>query len=279
MKRSILFLATLFALTTSGCNLLFKVPIGRPELILTETFSINEATAKGDTISDAEFTIAPSNASLVLAGDANGLVNGDIQYNVADWKPSMVIDENTLYISQAIPDNNIASVPKGALNEWELNLNPTLKNITVFLSSGNYTLKFADTLPDGAVINVHDGVGNLRLEFPANVTVNVEVQRGPANIATEGDWSKNGKSYTSGSSLPVSPRWSSHGGQNPNLETRKPYERSPLFTSLLAQPDRLFAGHDCGRFFCFHLFGAVILHGKRIYPATAYAVVLQDSRR
>ena len=200
MKRSILILATLFALTTSGCNLLFKVPIGGPELISTETFSIDEATPIGDSILDAEFMVAPSNASLVLKGDAYGLVNGEIQYNVVEWKPSLVIDENTLYISQTIPDNNIASVPRGALNEWDLNLNPMLKNITVSLSAGNYTLTFADTLPDEAEINVHHGVGNLRLVFPADVIVNVEVQRGPANIDTEGDWSNTGNIYLSTSS-------------------------------------------------------------------------------
>jgi len=200
MKRSILILATIFALATSGCNLLFKMPIGGPELIPTETFLIDEEAPIGDSISDAEFTIAPSNASLILAGDVDGLVNGEIQYNVANWKPSMVIDENTLHISQIIPDNNIASVPKGALNEWDLHLSPMLKNITISLSSGNYTLTFAETLPDGTVVNVHDGVGNLRLEFPTNVTINVEVQRGPAIIDTEGDWSNTGNTYLSTSS-------------------------------------------------------------------------------
>jgi len=200
MKRSIFILAAIFALLTSGCNLLFKVPIGGPELIPTETFSIDEVTANRDVISDAEFTVAPSNASLVLTGDADGLVNGNIQYNVADWEPSTVIDGNTLHISQIIPDNNIASVPKGALNEWDLHLNQMLTNITISLSSGNYTLTFVDTLPDEAVINVHHGVGNLRLEFPTDVTVNVEVQRGPANIDTEGDWSNTGNTYLSTSS-------------------------------------------------------------------------------
>jgi len=200
MKRSIFILAAIFALLTSGCNLLFKVPIGGPELIPTETFSIDEITANRDVISDAEFTVAPSNASLVLTGDADGLVNGNIQYNVAAWEPSMVLDGNTLHISQIIPDNNIASVPKGALNEWDLHLNQMLTNITISLSSGNYTLTFVDTLPDESVINVHDGVGNLRLEFPSDVTVNVEVQRGPANIDTEGDWSNTGNTYLSTSS-------------------------------------------------------------------------------
>ena len=200
MKRSILILATLFALTTSGCNLLFKLPIGGPVLIPTETFLIDEEAPIGDSISDAEFTVAPSNASLVLAGDADGLVNGEIQYNIADWKPTVTIDGGTLRIAQTIPDNNISSVPKGALNEWELNLGLSLKHITVSLSAGNYTLTFADTLPDEVEINVHHGVGNLRLVFPADVIVNVEVQRGPANIDTEGDWSNTGNIYLSTSS-------------------------------------------------------------------------------
>jgi len=199
MKRSILYLALMLTLTTSGCNLLFKVPIGGPELIPPETFSIDEASAKGGPVTDAEFTVAPSNASLVLAGGADGPASGEIRYNVADWKPSMVIKGNTLNISQAVPDNNIASVPRGALNEWELNLNPAMKNITLSLSSGNYTLKFADTLPDGAVIQVHDGVGNLRLEFPTQVTVKVDVQRGPASINVEGGWSNTGNTYFSAS--------------------------------------------------------------------------------
>jgi len=203
MKRSILILAVIFALTTSGCNLLFKLPVGGPELIPTETFTVDEITSKADPISDAEFTIAPSNASLVLAGDAKGLVYGDIQYNIADWEPSMMIDGNTLRIFQILPDNNIASVPNEAINDWDLSLNETMKNITISLTTGNYTLTFTDTLPDGAVINIHEGVGNLRLEFPLGVTAHVEVQRGPANLATEGGWIRDGISYTSGDSGPV----------------------------------------------------------------------------
>jgi len=203
MKRNIFILAVIFTLATSGCNLLFKVPIGGPDLIPTETFSIDEAIIKGDSISNAEFMVAPSNASLVLAGDADGLAHGDIQYNVADWKPSIVIDGSTLRIEQIIPDNDISSTSRDSINEWDLKLGEDLKNITVSLTTGNYTLTFVDTLPDGIALNVDAGVGNLRLEFPAGVTVNVDVQRGPANISTEGMWAKNGKSYTFGDAGPV----------------------------------------------------------------------------
>ena len=203
MKRTIFILATIFALATSGCNLLFKMPIGGPELILTETFLIDEAILSEAIITDATLTLAPSNGLVVLAAGADELASGEIQYNVADWKPAVLIDGNTLHIEQDIPDNNISSTPKDSINEWDLTLGDTLTNVTVSLSTGNYKLTFADTLPDGVTIHVSAGVSNLRLEFPTNVTVNVEIQRGPANIDTEGMWTKNEKSYVSGESGPV----------------------------------------------------------------------------
>jgi len=203
MKHKSIILITLFALGISGCNMLFKVPVGGPELIPTETFSIDEANPKSDAVTDAEFIVAPSNASLTLAGRATELVNGDIQYNVTDWEPSLVIDGNLLRIEQGVPDNNIASTPKEAVNKWNIKLGQTMENITISLTTGNYSLTFENSLPDGILINVHDGVGNLTLEFPSDVTTSVEVQRGPASINTEGDWSTSGRTYTSGTKGPT----------------------------------------------------------------------------
>jgi len=203
MKRLSFALLTFIALGISGCNMLFQVPIGGPELISNETFSIDEATPKSVDVTDAEFIVAPSNASLILVGGIDGLVNGDIQYNVADWKPSLAIDGNLLRIEQGVPDNNIASTPKEAINEWNINIGNTVENITISLTTGNYNLTFENSLPDGIVINIHDGVGNLTLEFPSDVTTSVEIQRGPANINTEGDWSISGRTYTSGTEGPT----------------------------------------------------------------------------
>lgn len=198
MKRLFLILVTIFALATSGCNMLVRLPIGSPDLISTETFTVNEAIPGSATITNTEITLAPSNGSVTLAGNSDRLASGEIRYNVADWKPAVVIDGSTLHIEQDIPDNNISSTPKNSINEWDLKLAGTLTNIAVSLSAGNYTLALTDTLPDGAVINVTAGVGNLRLEFPAGVIANVEIHRGPANIAMEGTWMKDGKVYTSG---------------------------------------------------------------------------------
>jgi hypothetical protein len=203
MKHTFLILITLFAFAISGCNMLVRLPIGGSELIPTEKFPVNEAIQDGAAVTVAALTLAPSSGSLLLAVGANGLASGEIQYNVADWKPVVAIDGNTLKIEQHIPENNISSTPKDSLNAWDLQLADALTSVIVTLTTGNYTLTFADTLPNGTTIDVSAGVGNLRLEFPIGVIANLEVQRGPANIATEGVWSQNGKIYTSGDSGPV----------------------------------------------------------------------------
>lgn len=200
MKRYLPIFLIVFAIATQGCNLLFKLPVGGPELVPTETFTIDEAVPVDPVVTDGLLSIAPSNGSLVLSGNGDSLASGEIQYNVAEWKPVVTIKGGTLRIEQKLPENNISSTPEGAINEWNLELGSTLKNIAISGPAGNYTLTFADSLPDGVNINVYAGVGNMRLVFPEGVVAHVEVHRGPANIETQGEWTKNGKVYTSGTS-------------------------------------------------------------------------------
>ena len=203
MKRILSIFIVVSAFVSAGCNMLFRVPIGVPELIDTESFTVNEATPRDVSVTAVVLALVPSDGSMVLGGEADGLASGEIQYNVADWKPVVTLDGSTLHIEQATPENNISSTPKGSINSWDLQLGDTLEDITISMSTGNYTLTFADTLPDGITIHVNAGVGNLKLEFPATVTANVEIHRGPAGIATEGAWTNNGKVYSSGDSDPV----------------------------------------------------------------------------
>ncbi len=203
MKKILLILVLFFTLATTGCNMLVKVPFGGPKLIPTETFSVDEAAPSSAAITTATLTLASSNGSLNLAGGAMGLGDGTIQYNVANWKPTLVIEDAMLRIEQKVPNGSVASTPKDSLNQWDLKLGNSLTNINIFCPSGNYTLNFASTLLDGASISVNAGVGNVRLVFPAGVTVNVEVHRGPANINTKGEWTTSGNTYSSGNSGPV----------------------------------------------------------------------------
>lgn len=203
MKKTLSILVVISTLATTGCNLLIKVPFGGPKLIPTEIFIVDEVAPGGTTITAAFLTLAPSNGSLILAGDAEKMGIGTIQYNVANWKPILAVEGTTLRIEQKVPDGTVASTPKDSLNQWDLRLGNTLSTINLSCPAGNYTLTFAGTLPDGASISVNAGAGNLRLVFPAGVSVNVEIHHGPANITTEGKWTTSGKTYSSGNSGPV----------------------------------------------------------------------------
>lgn len=201
MKRYLPIL--ILAFLASGCNMLIKLPVGGPAIVPAETFSVNEAVPAGAAITDLVITMAPSNGSLELSGGTDGLVTGAIQYNIAEWEPVVTLDGSALHIEQKTQENQISSAPDEAFNDWDLGLGNMLVNISISCPTGDNILTFASTLQDGTTIYVNGGVGNLRLVFPAGVTANVKIDRGPSSIATEGRWEKDGKVYISGDSGPV----------------------------------------------------------------------------
>lgn len=203
MKTMFSLLLIGITLTTTGCNFLLKMPFGGSKLIPTETFFMDEVAPDGPAITAAILSLVPGNTSLNLAGGAQGLWDGTIQYNVAKWKSTLVAKGSNLQIDQEVPKISVAATLKDSLNQWDLILGDSQANISISCLSGNYILNFANTLRDGPSNSVNSGVGNLRLVFPAGVTVNVTVTRVPAKIATEGAWTASSTTYSSGDTGPV----------------------------------------------------------------------------
>lgn len=203
MKQKLsLFVATL-ALAALACNSLINLPVSSVKTIPTETFSIDEPVPAGAMVTDTTLVMAPSSATLALAGGANGLVEGEIIYNVAEWKPTLSARDGTLRILQEPPGDEIHTITGEAVNEWNLKLGNGIVNVRVECPAGKFTLDFVDTLPDGAKIIIDMGAGDLRLIIPAEVAASVEVQRGPSNVTTEGAWTVNGSAYTISGSGPT----------------------------------------------------------------------------
>lgn len=203
MKRNCALLVTMLALATLACNSLVKLPIGDLKTIPTETFSIDEPLPSGDTIKDVTFGMAASTATLTIAGGAKGLVEGQIKYNVAEWKPTLTTISGALRIEQTLPEGTIGSTPDKSINQWDIQLGNGLQNVQVKCSAGNYMVVFTDTLPDVANISIEMGTGNLRLVIPAGVAASVKVNRGPSSVITEGLWAKNGNTFTTSGSNPA----------------------------------------------------------------------------
>lgn len=200
MKRDLSLIATVLALTTLACNSIINLPINSLKIIPTETYSIDELLAEGEAITDAILVMAASSANLTLAGSSDGIIEGQIQYNVAEWKPIQTLSSGSIMIEQKLPDGKIGSTPDGSINQWNIKLGNGLKNVEVKCSSGNYRLHLTNTLPEVTNISVEMGTGNLRLVIPSGAAANVDVNSGPVSISTEGEWMSNGNSYTTGRS-------------------------------------------------------------------------------
>jgi hypothetical protein len=194
MKRNLSIALTTLVLASLACNMLVNTPFSNIKTGPTETFQIDEPLRTGTTTS-VRLSMAPSSAALILAGGAQGMVEGEIRYNVAEWKPSLSADDGTLRIFQNLPDDEVHTISGEAVNEWDLKLGDGFVNVTVECPAGDFTLDFVDTLPDGVTINIDMGAGNLRLIVPDGIAANVDVTRGPSEVTTQGDWTQNGSNY------------------------------------------------------------------------------------
>jgi hypothetical protein len=55
--------------------------------------------------------MAPSSATLMLAGGASGLVEGEIRYNITEWEPTLNTSDGTLRIVQDVSGSQIKGTP------------------------------------------------------------------------------------------------------------------------------------------------------------------------
>jgi hypothetical protein len=200
LKRNLSIALVTLLLAALACNFTDNIPFSNVETGPTESFTINELATSGASTTNVRLGMAASSATLVLAGGASVLAEGEIRYNVADWEPTLSTSNGTLSIVQEVPDEEVHSISGNAVNEWDLKLGSGLLDVLVECPAGDFTLNFASTLPDGVAITVDMGAGNLRLVVPEGIAANVQVSRGPSTVTTEGAWTKNGSSYLNGGS-------------------------------------------------------------------------------
>ena len=204
MKHPFSIALAVIALASLACNSLIKLPLGNLTAIPLTTFSIDQAIPDGTSPAEVALTLAPSTATLTVAGGAGRLVQGEIQYNIAEWRPALATDQSSLRIEQRLPDDTIASTPEGAVNQWNLKLSDSLTTVLVDFPAGDLTVDLADTLANNMSISITVGAANLRLVIPTEVAASVEVHRGPSSVSTEGAWTADGNRYTTSSS---GPKW------------------------------------------------------------------------
>lgn len=118
MKRLLIIIAAL-AIAALACDIsLPNVP--RLQTIPTETLVVAEPLPDGET-ADVELRLGAG--ELNLSGGGEGLISGEIQYNVAEWKPTVTRDGNRVRIEQGRADSGNIGITEGnVVNEWNLKL-------------------------------------------------------------------------------------------------------------------------------------------------------------
>lgn len=118
MKHLLIIIAAL-AMAALACDIsLPNVP--RLQTIPTETLVVAEPLPDGET-ADVELRLGAG--ELNLSGGGEGLISGEIQYNVAEWKPTVTRDGNRVRIEQGRADSGNIGITEGnVINEWNLKL-------------------------------------------------------------------------------------------------------------------------------------------------------------
>jgi len=109
---------------------------------------------------------------LTVGGGADGLMEADFAYNVADWQPEVSYDDvtsemGTLSVEQ--PDEN-AGMRDDDRNEWDIHLN--------------------DGVPTDLHVVMGAGESNLDLSSLILTGLDLEVGAGPSTVDLTGDWDR-----------------------------------------------------------------------------------------
>jgi hypothetical protein len=159
MKSTIKFLPILvIALVLLGCS--FTVNVPTVDTSSTQTFNISQPITDG--MRSANVSIEMGGGRLTLAGGSSQLIEGNVVYNVPDWKPTLSLNDNNLLISQTHTSN--VGIPSNDIkNDWNLQLGKVPTSLEVSAGAYEGTLDLSGIpLTD---LEINDGASKATVEF------------------------------------------------------------------------------------------------------------------
>ncbi len=142
MKRNLLISLLVLALPLMACTITLPTP-AQVTTGATERLAVNVPVPAGATAdSPVKVTIHMGAGTLKLQGGADGLAQGEIDYNVAAWKPTITTGPDRLLIEQTIPAYQGPSVlfpgkDTELVNTWDLKLGQAPMDLDI--AAGAYT--------------------------------------------------------------------------------------------------------------------------------------------
>jgi hypothetical protein len=194
------FVVVLLALMVSACKP--KIVIG-PE----QTFAVDVPSSETGNATNVTLEMVVPQGVLALAGGAEGLIQGAITYNAAEYEPQMTNSDGALLIRQAEPGPKsvVISVQNNLINRWNLSLGDAPMNFEIRLVNGEYTIEFAKSMPVDFKATVNAGVGKVNLIVDPSLATQVIIGEHTdlLEITTRGDWTQTGDVYETGAGSAV----------------------------------------------------------------------------
>jgi hypothetical protein len=162
MKQAGFFVVAALAIAALACAPNINLPeIPRLETGPTETLTVNESRPEGDDVFD--LTLKMGAGRLTLAGGAEGLIEGEIQYNIAEWKPNITREDDSLTIEQGQSEDNIGIPRNDVINKWDLKLGDAPLNLTVNAGAYEGTLDLSGVPLRN--LKIEDGASQSEVRF------------------------------------------------------------------------------------------------------------------
>jgi hypothetical protein len=149
-------------MATLACSINIELP--RLKTGATETFAINEPLPSSS-YEIAKINLEMGAGTLNLAGGADGLVEGTIKYNIAEWKPTVGhLDDGTIDIRQS-QTSSVKGVPTNTVvNDWQIKLSSsTPLDLTLKTGANTGTLDMSGL--HLRKLSVTDGASKTRMTF------------------------------------------------------------------------------------------------------------------
>jgi hypothetical protein len=185
-KTRLYFCFVLLILISMACSVINLPGFQKLETGATQTFTINEPYPNTNTVQDVSLSV--TFGEFTLSGGAEALLEGDVRYNVDEWKPRVTNKKNALTISQGEDNYTANGFPgENVVNEWNVKLGDVPMNLA--LEAGAYKAKLdLSGIPLQNLV-VQDGAADSQIRFdtlnPEEMKV-LAYQTGTSKIAFQG---------------------------------------------------------------------------------------------
>ena len=165
-QPALLFL-TIFVITSLACSL--GLPqVSRIQTGATQTFTLNEPRPSTDAVQNVNLKMGMGEFQLV--GGAELLLEGEVLYNVEEWRPNVTTEDNSLTITQGEEDDPVSGLPgEDIINEWTVRLGDVPMNLSLRAGAYDGTLDLSGLRLQR--LDVQDGASSSEIRFD---TLNLE---------------------------------------------------------------------------------------------------------